>query len=260
MVRVVLSLCLLVLISSSPLHEHLSFTHPDKAVSRNILRLPIEIQTSNLKLRGGQADQEEAYARYEKNIKDLEAAVDGFDRRIAEDFPPEDTIGMSPRGMPMGSVPNPSRCVVYDEPKSVESLEPENWQPNEQSLEEAMKAVDWMESVAKEMSPEGMEKMLNARGYKLEDLRPKINSLGTRMGNLTAHEQVRVSLLEQVDQIRTTYALLRHEMSQVSPVDELKKEIDEVFELFRGTFILCTKYRCLSGSRNWNQSLCPAAP
>ena len=228
---VVLSLFLLkivVLISSSPLrliHEHMGFAHCVKVMSPILLRLPIE--TPNLNLRGGQADQE-AYARYEKNIKDLEAAVDGFDRRIAEDFPPEDTIGMSTRGFPMGSVPNPSKCVVYDEPKSVESLEPENWQPNEQSLEEAMKAVDWMESAAKEMSPEGMERMLNARGYRLEDLRPKMNSLGTKMGNLTAHEEVRVSLLEQVHQIRTTYALLRHEMSQVSPVDELKKEIEEV--------------------------------
>jgi hypothetical protein len=238
MVQMLVSLFLLkivVMVTSSSVNERLGSMHASKAVTASMLRLPSEVLLLNLKLRGGQADQDEAYARYEKNMKDLEAAVDGLDKRIAEDFPAEEIMGMSTRGFPMGSVPNPSKCVVYEEPKTVDSLEPENWQPNEQNLEEAMKAVDWMESVAKERSPEGMERMLNARGYRIEDLCPKINSLGTRMGNLTAYEQARVSLLEQVDQIRTTYALLRHEMTQVSPVDELKKEIDEVFMYIRAT-------------------------
>ena len=132
----------------------------------------------------------------------------------------------------MGSVPNPERCEVYKVPKTVDPVElPSSHLLNEDSLNEAMKAVDYLEKVANDFSPEGIERMLNARGLKLEDIRPQVNSLGTRMGNLTLHEEIRASILQQIEEIRTTHALLRHEMSKPSPTDELKREIDEVMNL-----------------------------
>ena len=186
-----------------------------------------------LQLRGGQGsvdpEQSKEYLQFLKNIQDFKNAVGALDKQVSKDFPPEDIIGFSPRGIPLGSEPNPDRCEVYKEPKTVDNLELESSALlNEESLNEALRAVSWIESVANSMSPECIEEKLNARGLKLEDLRPQLNPLGTRMGNLTLHEEMRAGILKQVEEIRTTHALLRHEMTKASPVDELRKEIEEV--------------------------------
>jgi hypothetical protein len=196
--------------------------------SRNCVKI-----TSLRILRGGQnvddPAQSKAYLRHLQNIKEFAKVVNSFEKQVDKDFPADDVIGESDRGIPLGTVPNPHRCEMDPEPKTVDNLElSSNHLLKEEYLDEAMKAVDFLESFANSVSPEGIEEMLNARGMKLEDLSPTLNSAGTRMGNLTLHDQIRASILNQVQEIRTTHALLRHEMSKPSPIDELHTEIEEV--------------------------------
>jgi len=126
----------------------------------------------------------------------------------------------------------------FDETSSEQDSEDprnmERWAPSYEDMDEAMKMLGDAREMLDGMSPDGIDKFCTENNATIEDIRPRMNSLGTRIGNLTKLEEVRQRALGKIEDIKFTHDLLKHHMDNVgartSATQELEKELTSMTE------------------------------
>lgn len=142
-------------------------------------------------------------------------------------------MGYSPWGTPLGFKPNPDVAVTYD-PKDIGEDEDEaaekrekhdqRWDPSYEDLEQGMAAAQFIKAIGDDFSPLNIMKKLRAEGLTMDDVVPRVNPEGTKMGSLKRLEGARNDLLDSVADFEADHRMLLKEMEKGNPAEVALEE------------------------------------